>query len=205
MDLLMDGLLATAALFAGGWCWVLARRVHDLKSLDKGLGASIVTLTRQIELARATLEEARGAARDQRHELGQMIARAETASAQLRLLLAAVREPEPRPAPEPPVAAQPQPAPVAIEPPVAAAELHVARPSEPPPALPPTPQPEAVRHLEAPAPAAPAAVATLSELPKPRALPPLDGLLRKRVRAAPEPESEDDLIEALTALAGGAR
>ena len=52
MDLLMNGLLTVATLFAGGYCWVLARRVRDLKSLDKGLGGAIVTLTRQIELAR---------------------------------------------------------------------------------------------------------------------------------------------------------
>ena len=31
MDLLMNGLLMAATLFAGGYCWVLARRVQDLK------------------------------------------------------------------------------------------------------------------------------------------------------------------------------
>ena len=59
MDLLMNGLLMAATLFAGGYCWVLARRVQDLKSLDRGLGGSIVTLTRQVELARL---DARGGA-----------------------------------------------------------------------------------------------------------------------------------------------
>ena len=48
MDVLMNGLLLAATLFAGGYCWVLARRVRDLKSLDRGLGGAIVTLTRQI-------------------------------------------------------------------------------------------------------------------------------------------------------------
>ena len=66
MDLLMNGLLMAATLFAGGYCWVLARRVRDLKSLDSGLGGAIVTLTRQIELARTTLDEARAASRDSR-------------------------------------------------------------------------------------------------------------------------------------------
>ena len=28
MDLLMNGLLMAATLFAGGYCWVLARRVR---------------------------------------------------------------------------------------------------------------------------------------------------------------------------------
>ena len=46
MGLLMDGLLMAASLFAGGYCWVLSRRVQDLKNLDRGLGGSIVNLTR---------------------------------------------------------------------------------------------------------------------------------------------------------------
>ncbi len=31
MELLMNGLLMAASLFAGGYCWVLSRRVKDLK------------------------------------------------------------------------------------------------------------------------------------------------------------------------------
>ena len=89
MDLLMNGLLTVATLFAGGYCWVLARRVRDLKSLDKGLGGAIVTLTRQIELARTTLDEARAASKTSKDELQQLVARADAAAGQLRLLLAA--------------------------------------------------------------------------------------------------------------------
>ena len=66
MDVLMNGLLLAATLFAGGYCWVLAGRVRELKSLDRGLGGAIVTLTRQIELARGTLEEARASTRENR-------------------------------------------------------------------------------------------------------------------------------------------
>ena len=69
MDVLMNGLLLTATLFAGGYCWILSRRVRDLKSLDTGLGGAIVTLTRQIELARGTLEEARTATREKARDL----------------------------------------------------------------------------------------------------------------------------------------
>src|SRR6478735_5680445 len=89
MDLLMNGLLMAGTLFAGGYCWVLARRVQDLKALDKGLGGSIVTLTRQVELARTTLDEARASSRDTRHDLAQLVAKAEGAAGQLKLLLAA--------------------------------------------------------------------------------------------------------------------
>src|SRR3954468_22160872 len=99
MDLLMNGLLMAATVFAGGYCWILARRVRDLKSLDKGLGGAIVTLTRQVELARTTLEEARSSSRDTSKELTPLVARADGAAGQLRILLAAM-----------PVRAMPEPA-----------------------------------------------------------------------------------------------
>ncbi len=89
MDLLMNGLLMAATLFAGAYCWVLGRRVQDLKSLDRGLGGSIVTLTRQIELARTTLEEARGASKETRQDLANLVAKADGAANQLKLLIAA--------------------------------------------------------------------------------------------------------------------
>ena len=99
MGLLMDGLLMAASLFAGGYCWVLSRRVQDLKNLDRGLGGSIVNLTRQIELARTTLEEARGASENTREELTKLVAKAESATGQLRMTLATVRTATPPPAP----------------------------------------------------------------------------------------------------------
>lgn len=154
MALLMDGMLMAATLFAGGYCWVLARRVSDLKDLDKGLGGAIVTLTRQIEMARTTLEEARSAATDTRQDLGQLSARAETAAGQLRLLLATVKEPEAPPAPTP---------------------ARMVAPAKPQ--------------------AAP-------EIPKPRSMPG-DGMLRGA--RAGTPRGESDILDALSAMAGGAR
>ena len=164
MDLLMNGLLMAGSLFAGGYCWVLARRVRDLKSLDKGLGAAIVTLTRQIELARVTLEEARASSRDTRQELGQLVAKADAAGNQLRLLLAAAPKPSP------------------------AAPIQAAIKTQPKP--PPGTEPIA------PAP-------NLADVPKPRALAPVENPLR-RARGQGEPvRNEDDIIEALRQLAGG--
>lgn len=110
MDLLMNGLLLAATCFAGSYCWVLARRVRDLKSLDSGLGGAIVTLTRQVELARTTLEEARSSSRDTKLELAKLVEEADTTAGRLRLLIAAAPHPAPaRPeaAAEPPVAARP--------------------------------------------------------------------------------------------------
>jgi hypothetical protein len=180
MDVLMDGLLMAATLFAGGYCWVLARRVNALKSLDKGLGGAIVTLTRQVELARTTLEEARAAAGDTREELGQLITHADTAAGQLRLLLAATRDAEPRRT----VAAA-----------VSAATAQPATASRASLALAEPPMPE----IEAPAPADVDADA----IPKPRELPPIENPLRARGKDEAQPRSEDEIIEALRAIAGG--
>ena len=169
MDLLMNGLLMAATVFAGGYCWILARRVRDLKALDKGLGGAIVTLTRQIELARTTLEEARSSSRDTGRELSQLVARADGAAGQLRILLAAA-PPAPAPAPAQAVAEPPAP--------------RTVQPAEP---------------EEAPAPTPP-----MGDLPKPRALAPVENPLRRRERAVPAaPRSEDEILEALTVLAGG--
>ncbi|MER2508344.1 MAG: hypothetical protein ABTQ27_06235 [Amaricoccus sp.] len=217
MGLLMDGLLMAASLFAGAYCWVLARRVRDLKDLDKGLGGSIVNLTRQIELARATLDEARSAAKDTRHDLGQLSARAETAAAQLRLLLAAVKEQDMAPVtqmvPQAATRAEVPPAPVArpLAPPETPtrAPRRMEEPSIEPPRI-EQPGAEQPRH-EKPAAArpepeaAPARTATAPDIPKPRALPPLNGLLR---RTRPEPavvRDEDEILDALRAIAGGGR
>lgn len=218
MDLLMNGLLIAATVFAGGYCWVLARRVRDLKSLDKGLGGAIVTLTRQIELARTTLDEARSGSRETQQDLAQLVARAEGAAGQLRLLIAAApvtppsapRMPE-RPMPERQKAEPAAPAPRAEAPArqkaaprrPAAADLPELSPivairQAPPQAAAPAGEP-----AQAPQPA-PRAVPHLSEVPKPRALSPIENPLRRRepVEAAPAP-TEDDLLEALSALAGG--
>jgi len=183
MDLLMNGLLIAATLFAGGYCWVLARRVRDLKSLDSGLGGAIVTLTRQVELARTTLDEARAASRDTRQDLAQLISRADGSAGQLRMLIAAAPAPPQAPA---------APAPVAQ--PVAAAPAPPDPLPEPAPlvSIRPLPPPE-------PRPAPP----HLAEVPKPRALVRIENPLRRKAAAPAPVQSEEDIIEALTALAGG--
>jgi len=201
----MNGLLIAGTLFAGLYCYVLAGRVRALKSLDSGLGGSIVTLTRQIELARATLDEARAGARETRQDLGQLTARADAAAAQLRLLLAAIETSgpvAPAPAAEPaaPPAAPlsgtaPTPTPLAES-----GGLAARRREAPGPRLVPPPEPE---------PEAPASIFALDalepSLPKPRRSLSLDAMLRRRGPPQPNaaPQTEADLIAALSALASG--
>jgi len=205
MDVLMNGLLLAATLFAGSYCWVLARRVRDLKSLDRGLGGAIVTLTRQIELARGTLEEARATTRDTGRDLNQLIGRAESAAATLKGALAAARDLETRvvaagvPA-APPVRPEPEPAPAPMREraPAGAPNLRLAVP-----AAEEEPEAEAEPRFVA---ASGRAMALEDFVPKPRSLPPMESPLRPRaVAASPVPRSEDELMEALSALATGGR
>ena len=187
MDVLMNGLLLAATLFAGGYCWILSRRVHDLKSLDGGLGGAIVTLTRQIELARGTLEEARTATREKARDLNQLIARAEAATATLKATLAAARDIEVRITPRgvsPEVTEKPNESPQGGRP-----DLRLAASAD-----------TGVADFVAASGRAP----ILDDfVPKPRGLSPLRS--PAMARPAPVPEGEDELINVLTALASGQR
>lgn len=182
MDVIMDGLLIAGTLFAGAYCWVLSARVRALKSLDSGLGGSIVALTRQIELARGTLEDARTASQESREDLTQLVARADAAAAQLRLLIAAGKEPEAARA----GARSSEPAPDRL----AARRRDAAGPR-----LVPTLRAEDEAQSEAGA----------ESIPKPRRPLSLEGLMRRAASPAPAaPQSEADLMAALTAIAAGA-
>ncbi len=205
MDLIMNGLLVAATLFAGIYCWVLSGRVRRLSSLESGLGGAIVTLTRQIELARTTLDEARAASRESRHDLSALVARADAAAAHLRLHLAAVEHAELR---APAAPATPQPVADSAQ---AVEELSLRRREGP--RLVTLPEPEADPDPE-PTPAAapqqeppPPWQAGGPSLPKPRQPLTLDALMRRRATSgeAKEPEirSEADLLAALDAIASG--
>lgn len=224
MDVLMDGLLTAATLFAGGYCWVLARRVRALKSLDSGLGGAIVNLTRQIELARGTLDEAQASAKATHGDLSGLIAQAEAAASQLRLSLAAARLnsngrddlPMPDRAKESQGPTAPAPAPETLPEPFGPVREGIEAPSQA--ASEPAPTRLAdLASLFGEAGIPPATVAPVYEpgieskpqaaapLPKPRSLPPVTNPMRRREPIAPV-RSEDELMDMLTSLAaGGAR
>lgn len=241
MDLIMDGLLMAGTLFAGVYCWVLGRRVQDLKQLDAGLGGAIVTLTRQIELARATLEEAQAGAKANRAELERLVAQAETVSGRLKLMMAATRDPDPEPRPraeagpprrtvlsapprqkplsallseefepQPPRAAAPEPRqsetrPAAAQPldpfsaePSGQGDAEMPQ-SAPPDASTPRVWPALRRAPEA---AEPDEADPRRDVPKPRLHLAPGGVLRRPV-AKVRPTSENELMDALSALAAG--
>lgn len=206
MDVIMNGLLIAATLFAGIYCYVLAGRVQALKSLDSGLGGSIVSLTRQIELARTTLDEARAASLDSQRDLTDLVEKAEASATQLRLLVAATKDNEFRmrkaAARAEKERGRDREAEAPTRPAAEPAETLVARKRE-------TPGPRLVSSQEEPA-AEAALPASLDfdadfALPKPRRTVSADGLLRRRERIDPPvAQTEEELIAALSAIAAGA-
>ncbi len=92
MEQIADGLLIAGAFAAAFYCWMLARRLRALKSLDSGLGKSIATLSRQVEDVRASLEEVKRASSSKQRELSETTARAEMVAGRLELLLASIHE-----------------------------------------------------------------------------------------------------------------
>jgi hypothetical protein len=207
VTLIIDGLLVAAAVFAGTYCFVLARRVRALKDLDTGIGGAITRMTQALEDARRALEEAKSAGREEHRDLRQLVGRAEVASAQLRVLLAATRnlpEPEAPSAPRKPPASGSSALPVGME-----REGSEDGPAIHREALEPTRD----RGLEAwaprrrggshPEPASPDDI-----VPRPaRLVRPTDALLRPRIPAEPvaAPTGEADLLASLADFASSGR
>jgi hypothetical protein len=108
--LISDGLLIIGALAASLYCFVLAGRLKRLMALDRGLGASIAGLSRQVDEMHKSLALTRTAARESRKDLAKLTSRAEIAAGRLELLLAAVHERKAAvgPKPVPPTPADPR-------------------------------------------------------------------------------------------------
>lgn len=92
MELIADGLLIAGALTAALYCWVLARRLTALRSMDKGLGGAIAGLSARVEQTRASLADTKASTSDITRELSSLTARAEIAAGRLELLLATLHE-----------------------------------------------------------------------------------------------------------------
>lgn len=94
MEFIADGLLIAAASTAALYCWVLSRKLSDLRNLDKGLGGAIASLSAQVDETRASLVEAKRFTQERSKQLGELTSRAEIAAGRLELLLATVHEGE---------------------------------------------------------------------------------------------------------------
>ncbi len=91
MEFIADGLLIAAAGTAALYCWVLSRKLNDLRNLDKGLGGAIASLSTQVEDTRVSLTEAKESTQARTKQLAELTTRAELAAQRLENVLTSVQ------------------------------------------------------------------------------------------------------------------
>jgi hypothetical protein len=92
MDFFSDLLLASGAIAAGFYCFVLSRRLRRFTDLEKGVGGAVAVLSAQVDDLSRALERARGAAQTSATTLTGVTDRAEAAGRRLELLLASLHD-----------------------------------------------------------------------------------------------------------------
>ena len=101
MSILMDLAIALGAFLAAAYCLLLSRRLRALTRLDGDVGTAIAVLSQQVDALTRALQAASQSSTQAEASLALTIARAETATRNLELMLAAGRAPAPRTAPPP--------------------------------------------------------------------------------------------------------
>lgn len=104
MDLIADILLASGALGAGFYCFVLGRRLKKFNNLEQGVGGAVAVLSTQVDNLTKTLSAAQSTAAFSAETLSDLTVRAEEMSKRLDLQMASlhdipeesVAQPEPR-------------------------------------------------------------------------------------------------------------
>jgi hypothetical protein len=92
MQLIADILLASGAFGAAIYCYILARRLKKLQTLETGMGGAIAVLSAQVDDMTRALEKARGAADQQAKSLATLTERGEGVAVRLELLLASMHD-----------------------------------------------------------------------------------------------------------------
>jgi len=92
MDLIADILLLCAALGAGLYCFVLARRLRRFTDLEAGMGGAVAVLSVQVEDMKKALEKARTTSDEQVGQLEAATARAEETLRKLELTMATTHD-----------------------------------------------------------------------------------------------------------------
>jgi outer membrane murein-binding lipoprotein Lpp len=99
MTLFLDLAIALGAFLAAAYCLLLSRRLRALSQLDGDVGAAIAVLSQQVDALTRALQAASQSSTQAEASLALTIARAETATRNLELMLAAGRGPTLQPAP----------------------------------------------------------------------------------------------------------
>lgn len=92
MDLIADILLASGALGAGFYCFVLGRRLKKFNSLEKGVGGAVAVLSTQVDDLTKTLSAAQSTAAVSAETLSDLTVRAEEMSKRLDLQMASLHD-----------------------------------------------------------------------------------------------------------------
>jgi len=98
MELIADILLASGAIGAGFYCFVLGRRLNRFNNLEKGVGGAVAVLSAQVDDLTKMLAAAQATASESAETLSDLTMRAEQSSKRLELQMASLHDiPEPAP------------------------------------------------------------------------------------------------------------
>lgn len=92
MDFIADILLASGALAAGFYCFVLGRRLNRFNDLEKGVGGAVAVLSAQVDDLTKTLTAAQSAANQSAATLTALTSRAEKSAQKLELQMASLHD-----------------------------------------------------------------------------------------------------------------
>ena len=92
MELIADILLASGALGAGLYCFVLGRRLNRFNDLEKGVGGAVAVLSAQVDDLTRTLSAAQQTASSSATTLTNLTQRAEDTARKLELQMAALHD-----------------------------------------------------------------------------------------------------------------
>lgn len=96
MELIADILMVAGSFGAAIYCYVLAARLKRFSTLETGMGGAIAVLSAQVDDMTRALDKARVAATGSATSLEGLTGRAESVTAKLEILLAAMHDlPEP--------------------------------------------------------------------------------------------------------------
>lgn len=92
MEIIANILLATGALAAGFYCFVLSRRLTAFKSAEGGIGAVVAKLSAQVDDLSASVATARSSAQASTASLQETTNRAESVAQRLELMIASMHD-----------------------------------------------------------------------------------------------------------------
>ncbi|WP_298258922.1 hypothetical protein [uncultured Litoreibacter sp.] len=92
MNFLSDILLGFGAIAAAIYCFVLSRKLSNLKGLDQDLGSAIAVLSGQVDEMTKALASAQNTASDSAQQLEARTAAATQVSERLELMIAALQD-----------------------------------------------------------------------------------------------------------------